>query len=152
MFFNFIKFPQISVHWDFVARTSIQRSAKRYCDDFLRRQFAAIGKICILQPISRYTDQTLFSKFTPASDIWWFFTLLLISKNAFLHNWEFLDKNLIFENTQITTERQEIQTIYLKKDLGIYILWHHRIRIVWFIYHETLFQKLNLTQNHGKAI
>ena len=34
----------------------------------------------------------------------------------------FLGKILIFENTLITTERQEIQTIYLKKYLGIYIL------------------------------
>ena len=60
------------------------------------------------------------SKLTPASDIWWFFTLLLISKkNAFLHNWEFWGKILIFENSLITTKRQEIQTIYLKK-----ISWH----------------------------
>ena len=73
-------------------------------------------------------------------------------KNAFLHNWEFWGKILIFENTLITTERQEIQTIYLKKYLDIYILWYHRIRIVWLMLHETLFQKLNLTQKHGKAI
>ena len=48
-------------------------------------------------------------------------------KNAFLHNWEFSCKILIFENTLITiaTELQEIQTIYLKKYLGIYILWYH---------------------------
>ena len=93
------------------------------------------------------------SKLTPASGIWWFFTLLLISKNnAFLPNWEFWAKILIFENTLITTERQEIQTTYLKKYLGTYILWYHIIRTVWFILHETLFQKLNLTQKHGKAI
>ena len=34
--------------------------------------------------------------------------------------------------------------------LGIYILWYHRIRIVSFILHETLFQKLNLTQNMAR--
>ena len=39
-----------------------------------------------------------------------------------MHNSEFWGKILIFENTLITTERQEIQTIYLKKYLGIYIL------------------------------
>ena len=52
------------------------------------------------------------SKLTPASDVWGFFTLHLIFKNAFPHNWEFWGKILIFENTLITPEKQEIQTIY----------------------------------------
>ena len=42
----------------------------------------------------------------------------IFQKNAFLHNWEFWGKILIFENTLITTERQEIQTIYLKNVLA----------------------------------
>ena len=75
-------------------------------------------------------------------------------KNAFLHNLEFWGKILIFENTLITTERQETQTIYLKKkNISAFLFFdNHRIRIVWFILHETLFQKLNLTQKHDKAI
>ena len=39
-------------------------------------------------------------------------------KHAFLHNWEFWVKILIFENTLIMTERQEIQTICLKNILA----------------------------------
>ena len=38
-----------------------------------------------------------------------------LKTNAFPHNWEFWGKILIFENTLNTTEKQEIQTIYLKK-------------------------------------
>ena len=36
-------------------------------------------------------------------------------KFALPQNWEFWGKILNFENTLITTERQEIQTIYLNK-------------------------------------
>ena len=52
-------------------------------------------------------------------------------------------KILIFVNDRKT----RIQTVYLVKYFGICILWHHEIRIVWFILHETLSQKLNSTKS-----
>ena len=107
-------------------------------------------KKCVLHPISWYTDQTIFSKLTPASDIWQFFTLLLISKKCISAQLRILGQNPDFWK-HCNYDRKTGNTNNLfEKSILAYILWYHRIRIVWFILHETLFQKLNLTQNMAR--
>ena len=64
----------------------------------------------------------MFSKLTPASDIWWFFTLLLISKTAFLHNWEFSGKILIFENTNYDRKTGNTNNLF-EKNILVYIFF-----------------------------
>ena len=80
-------------------------------------------------------------------NLWYMRILHLAPKfeDLFLHNLKFLGKILIFENDRKTRNTNILfGKIFSHK---IFILWYHEMRIVWFILHETLSQKLNSTKN-----
>ena len=85
--------------------------------------FLPCVKQYVLQPISWYTDQTIFSKLTPASDIWWFFTLLLISKKMHFCTTENFGVKSWFLKTLLLRPKDRKYKQFIWKNISAYIFF-----------------------------